>query len=384
MEEKIFIADKSKNKNLPSLVAIIVIVSLLSGTFGSILTYEVFKNKSNINEDTTRSDINGSNVNYKIEQTENPVVAIADAVGPSVVGVKVQYVTQGNYGLLKDSGSEGSGIIYSEDGYIVTNYHVISSAISNSTSNVSVILPNTSDEIPATIVGGDKVTDLAVLKIDKTGLAKAKFGKSSDVKVGGLAVAIGNPLGEELANTVTGGYISAVNRKITMDGQTYNLIQTDAAINPGNSGGALVNSNGEVVGINTSKVSEEGVEGLGFAIPVDDAIPVIEELIKNKKIVRPYIGIAGFDLDEQIAKQYNLVKGVYVSEVSSNTPAQKAGIKSGDIITMIGDKNISTMAELNAEKNNKKVGDTVTLKLYRAGKYMTVSLTLEEDISTSD
>lgn len=384
MEEKIFIADKSKNKNLPSLVAIIVIVSLLSGTFGSILTYEVFKNKSNINEDTTRSDINGSNVNYKIEQTENPVVAIADAVGHSVVGVKVQYVTQGNYGLLKDSGSEGSGIIYSEDGYIVTNYHVISSAISNSTSNVSVILPNTSDEIPATIVGGDKVTDLAVLKIDKTGLAKAKFGKSSDVKVGGLAVAIGNPLGEELANTVTGGYISAVNRKITMDGQTYNLIQTDAAINPGNSGGALVNSNGEVVGINTSKVSEEGVEGLGFAIPVDDAIPVIEELIKNKKIVRPYIGIAGFDLDEQIAKQYNLVKGVYVSEVSSNTPAQKAGIKSGDIITMIGDKNISTMAELNAEKNNKKVGDTVTLKLYRAGKYMTVSLTLEEDISTSD
>ncbi|MCX8075321.1 MAG: trypsin-like peptidase domain-containing protein [Clostridia bacterium] len=381
MNEKIFVKEKSKTP----LIAIIIIVGLISGFFGSTSTYVILNNKygytSQENGANNTNNINRSETKYEISQVENPVVAIAQEVGPSIVFVKVEFVTQGVFGILQDSGSEGSGIIYSDDGYIITNYHVISSALSNSMATITVTLPNSNEEIPATIVGGDKVTDLAVLKIDKKGLTKAKFGKSSDVKVGEIAVAIGNPLGEELASTITGGYISAVNRKITTEGRTYNLIQTDAAINPGNSGGALVNSKGEVIGINTIKISDQGVEGLGFAIPVDEALPIISQLITNKKISRPYIGISGFDLDKEIAKKYNLVEGVYISEINPNTPAQKSGLKKGDVITEFNGKAIKTMNELNALKNDKKVGDTVSLKVYRKSGYVDITVTLEEDTS---
>lgn len=378
MEEKIFVTSKKKF-NMP-IYAVIIIVALLAGVLGSGLTYLLFgKIVNKTSTGTTSSTTNSSNVKYEISQVDNPVVAIASKVGPSIVGVKVTAVSQGNFGLLQDASDEGSGIVYSSDGYIITNYHVISSAMGDSNAKITVTLPGTSDEITATVVGGDNTTDLAVLKIDKTGLQAAEFGKSSDTKVGELAVAIGNPLGQDLANTVTGGYISAVNRKITTDGRTYNLIQTDAAINAGNSGGALINSKGQVIGINSIKISESGVEGLGFAIPADDAIPIIKELIQNKKISRPYIGIAGFDLDDQTAKQYNLVQGIYVSDITDNGPAQKAGIKKGDIVTQINGTDVKTMADLNEQKNKLKVGDKVTLKVYRSGKYTDISLTLEED-----
>jgi len=282
---------------------------------------------------------------------------------------------------LDDAGSEGSGIIYSADGYIITNYHVISSALSNSTATITVTLPNQKESIAATIVGSDKVSDLAVLKIDKTGLPAAEFGTSADTKVGELAVAIGNPLGQEFAGSVTVGYISAVNRKVTTEGRTYNLIQTDAAINSGNSGGALVNSKGQVIGINSIKVQETGVEGLGFALPIDDVKPIIEQLLTNKKISRPYIGLAGFDLDSKTAEKNSLVAGVYVQSVAANTPAQKAAIKSGDIITSIDGKAVETMEALNEIKNTKKVGDKVTLKIYRQKQYVDIVITLEEDNS---
>ena len=378
MEEKYFVTNKKKSMPLP---VIIIIVALITGVITSAMTYYIFKSKLGL---TRNSASNGnSGVKYEIQQIDNPVVAIAKNVGPSVVDVKVKSTTQGMFGLLQNSDSEGSGIIYTDDGYIITNYHVISTAINNSTAKITVILPNTSDEIDAKIVGYDKVTDLSVLKIEKTGLQKATFGKSSDVQVGELAVAIGNPLGENFASTVTGGYISAVNRKITTDGRTYNLLQTDAAINPGNSGGALANSKGEVIGINSVKVAEEGVEGMGFAIPTDDAIPIIDQLIKNKKISRPYIGIAGFDLDQDTAKQYNLVEGIYVSEVQAGSPAQQAGIQKGDIITQIDGKDAKTMDNLNSYKNTKNVGDKVTLKVYRQSKYVDIQLTLLEDTSTN-
>lgn len=376
MEEKYFVTNKKKNMPLP---VIIVIVALITGVITSAITCYIFKSKLGI---TKISDSSSSGIKYEIQQVDNPVVAIAKNVGPSVVDVKVKSTSQSMFGLLQNSDSEGSGIIYSDDGYIITNYHVISNAINNSTAKITVILPNTSDEIDARIVGYDKVTDLAVLKIEKIGLQKATFGKSSDVEVGELAVAIGNPLGENFASTVTVGYISAVNRKITTDGRTYNLLQTDAAINPGNSGGALVNSKGEVIGINSVKVAEEGVEGMGFAIPTDDAIPIIDQLIKNKKISRPYIGVAGFDLDADTAKQYSLVEGVYVSEVQNGSPAQQAGIQKGDIITQIDGKDAKTMDELNSYKNTKKVGDKVTLKVYRQSKYVDIQLTLTEDTTT--
>lgn len=375
MSEKEFISVK---KNYYSIL-VVAVVAFLCTFLGGAFIYVLMDSKYSKNSAIDTSGGIQSGVEYKIQQVENPVVAIAAKTSPSIVGIKVEYVTQSIFGDLEDAGAEGSGIIYSDDGYIITNYHVVSEAIGNTNATITVILPNTTEEINATIVGGDVVSDLAVLKIDRTGLTEAEIGKSSDIKVGELAVAIGNPLGQEFASTLTGGYISAVNRKVTVEGRTLSLLQTDAAINPGNSGGALVNSKGQVVGINTVKVSVTGVEGLGFAIPIDDAIPIIQELITNKKISRPYIGITGFSLDDSTAKKYSLVEGVYVSEIVQNSPATKAGIKKGDIITEIDGKKINTIEELNDIKNTKKVGGKVKLKIYRSKNFSDIEVTLEED-----
>jgi serine protease Do len=370
MNEKNFIKERSNNTFRT--IALILIVSVISSSF----TY-VLLGKNNI------VSKNG-NVTYEIKEVSSPVVAIAEKTGPSIVGIKVKAMTQSMFGLLTDSGSEGSGIIYSNDGYIITNYHVIETAINNSSSAITVFLPNNDEEIKATIVGGDKVTDLAVIKIESKDLKNATFGKSSDVVVGDLAVAIGNPLGQEFAGSVTSGIISAVNRKITTEGKTFNLIQTDAAINPGNSGGALVNNKGEVIGINTIKIGETGVEGLGFAIPIDEAKPIIEQLIKDKKIVRPYIGITGMNIDKTTVEKYQqfeLVEGVYITDILKNSPADIASIEKGDIITKIDGTEIKTIEGLNEYKNKKNVGDKVTLKVYRQKKYIDIEITLAEDNS---
>ena len=189
-------------------------------------------------------------------------------------------------------------------------------------------------------------------------------------------MAIGNPLGME--STVTAGIISAVNRTITSDGRNYTVIQTDAAINSGNSGGALVNSKGEVIGINTLKLSGTGIEGIGFSIPINSTKEIYEQLISNGKVKRPYIGISGRDIDEKTAKQYGLVEGVYVVSIEEFSAAEKAGIKPYDVITEVDGKKISNMDELNEIKNSHKIGDTVTLKVYRDKDYVDVELTLGE------
>ncbi len=376
MSEKVLFKEKRQS----NAIFVIIIAAIIGGLIGGLFTYVAFDKKiSKITQDGGVNNSSSSNVtSYEISTVENPVVAIAENVGPSIVGVKVNYVSQSVFGL-QEADEEGSGIIYTEDGYIITNYHVIESAINNSTATVAVTFPNSEEEIDATIIGVDETTDLAVIKIDKTGLTAAKIGKSSELKVGELAVAIGNPLGQELAGSVTVGYISALNRKISTDGRTYNLIQTDAAINPGNSGGALVNSKGEVIGINTVKIGATEVEGLGFAIPTDEAIEIIDTLIKDGKIVRPYIGIGGIDLDEATAKRNNLVVGVYVGQVVSNTPAALAGIQKGDVIVAIDGQTITTMEELNQVKNQKKIGDTVTLKINRKGQEIELDVTLGSD-----
>ncbi len=374
MDEKIMFKEK---KSGPSVV-VILIIALIGGVFGSLVTYVAIDNKitNNTNQITSDGSVTKS---YEFASVENPVVAIAENVGPSIVGVKVNYISQNILGSLSESDEEGSGIIYKEDGYIITNYHVIESAINNSTAKVIVTFPNSDEEVEATIVGGDQTTDLAVIKIDKTGLKAAKIGKSSDLKVGELAVAIGNPLGQEFAGSVTVGYISALNRKITTDGRTYKLIQTDAAINPGNSGGALVNSSGEVIGINTVKIGATEVEGLGFAIPTDDALTVIDELISKGKIERPYIGIGGIDIDETTAKRNNLTEGVYVAQIYANSPAAVAGIQKGDIIIAIDGQESKTMEKLNEYKNTKKIGDKIKLKIVRASKEQEIEVTLGND-----
>lgn len=309
---------------------------------------------------------------------------VASKVRPSIVGIKVEYTA--NSIFLRNpttAQAEGSGIIISEDGYILTNNHIVNSSSNNSyyeieqASKVSVYLYNDETEYPATIVGTDEQTDLAVIKIDKTGLAAAELGDSDNVQVGEFSMAIGNPLG--LESSVTAGIISAVNRKVTdSDGKTFTLIQTDAAINSGNSGGALVNAEGKVIGINTLKLSGTGIEGMGFAIPINSTREIYEQLIQFNKVKRPYMGISGLDLDEKTASYYKLVVGIYVKDIETFSAAEKAGVKVGDVIIEADGKKVTSMDELNAIKNTHSIGDEMTLKVNRNGQEMDIKVTLAE------
>lgn len=353
------------------------VIGLLGGIIGGAIAvvtglYALPKNESS-------NEANNITEKYTFSTVENPVVAISEKVGPSVVGVKVKYKSQNLWGISSEAEGEGSGIIYSTDGYIITNYHVVEQATQNDTAKIYILFPNEDEDIEATIVGMDRVTDLAVLKINKTGLIPAEFGNSDDISVGELAVAIGNPLGEEFAGSVTVGYISAKNREMVSEGTSYNLIQTDAAINTGNSGGPLVNSQGKVIGINTAKIASTGIEGMGFAMPCNDILPIIERLITDKKIVRPYIGIGGITLSKELANRYELVEGIYIQSVDEKSPAFLAGIKQGDVIIEADGKKVKTIAELNELKYKKKVGDSISLKIYRDKKYTTIKVTLAEE-----
>lgn len=308
------------------------------------------------------------------------VTEIAKRVGPSCVGVinkaKVQpqrYFDpfSGRYYYYQEQASDelveqgsGSGIIISADGYIVTNQHVIADA-----TEITVIL-NTGDEYTATLVGADSKSDLAVLKITAPALTAATLGDSTKVQVGDLAVAIGNPLGQELAGSVTAGVISALNRKMTIDNRTYNLIQTDAAINPGNSGGALVNGKGEVIGINSIKMSQTGVEGIGFAIAMAEAKPIIDDLMNNGYVSgRSLIGIT-------VTESRN---GLTVYSVQEGSGAAKAGIKQGDLIVKAEGKVVTTGDELNEIRDSKKPGDYITLTIIRNGELTDVRVKLTEE-----
>lgn len=375
-ENNIQIISERKRNKVPMILVIIIGVILVS-VLSSLATYFL----------VTRGSVQitgANNTTYNVENVENPVVAVAQIAGPSVVGVSVTYYEQSIFGQLAEGESEGSGIIYSEDGYIITNYHVIEDAVNSSSAAVKITLSDET-EYQAEIVGTDEVTDLALLKIEpEEKLTPATFGDSSNIQVGELAVAIGNPLGQEFAGSVTVGYISALNRDITTDGRTYNVIQTDAAINPGNSGGALVNSKGEVIGINTIKISDDSVEGLGFAIPSNDALKIIEELKVTGKIIRPYVGIYGIDLDEATATRNRLVEGIYVYQVQDGSPAQEAGLQNGDIIVEFDGQEVKTTQELNDIKNKKEIGDSVHIKVYRAGEYKEGDLVLGSDENASN
>ena len=341
-----------------------------------------------LNTSTSRSDISADLVD--LVEYSNTSVAVAQKVLPSIVGIKIKYSVNSIFGT-SEAEATGSGIIISKDGYIITNNHVVSTESSSSyytikeASKMTVTLYNDTKEYEATIIGTDPYTDLAVIKIDSSNLelTPATLGNSENVKVGEFAMAIGCPLGLEI--TVTSGIISAVNRTVSSDdGAEYNCIQTDAAINSGNSGGALVNSNGEVIGINTLKLSGTGVEGMGFAIPISSTVDVIEQLIEFKTVKRPYIGISGVPVDEDTAKRYNLPNGVYVYTVEKNSPAEAAGIQKGDVITKIGDTEVKSVNELNKARNTYKIGDTVSLTVYRDGNTTEFPVTLGETPSQEE
>lgn len=380
-----------------------VALPFLSGVIGTTLVlgvcFSVPSIKDAIIGDTSsyprdnNSNIDYNNVNLDLVSLSNisdTGVAVAQKVLPSIVGISVEYSVNSLFSRNPSTAkAEGSGVIISSDGYILTNNHVIDTSSSSSSSSyyevekatkISVYLYNDETPYEAKIVGTDEQTDLAVIKIDKTDLTAAELGDSDTVQVGEWCMSVGNPLG--MKSTVCQGSISALNREITdSDGKTYTVLQTDAAINEGNSGGALVNSKGQVIGINTLKASGEGVEGLGFAIPINSTKSIYQDLIQYSKVKRPYIGITGSDITEDTLKTnptFDLKIGAYVRSVDDYSPAEKAGLKVGDIIIEADGQKVESMDDLNDIKNTHQIGDKMNLKLYRDGKELTVELTLAE------
>lgn len=307
--------------------------------------------------------------------SELSVVDIAKKSGSSVVGIISRSTYTTFFGTKTSSEGSGSGIIATDNGYIITNAHVIEGAES-----ISVVLSADTEEHPATVVGVDSKTDLAVIKVDLTGLPEIEIGTSSNLEVGELAVAIGNPMGQEFAGSVTVGVISALNRTLNVEGRQYNLIQTDAAINPGNSGGALLNKYGQLIGINSVKIASDGYEGMGFAIPIDEALPIIEQLMDGGYVRgRPLIGITPRDITYQMSAAYNLPVGVYVTGVSVNSCAEKAGLMVGDVIVKADGVVVTTTDELNNLRDKHKAGEQMTLQIIRGNETINVALILDEN-----
>lgn len=363
-----------------ALCTLMAIVMLASTT---VTIYVLASNSGNM-PGSMSNFYGNSNAAYNHEQLisgdrkSKSTVEIAAQVGPSVVGIVTKYTYRSWFGQDYEQSGSGSGIIISEDGYVVTNFHVIENA-----NAVSVVL-NTGDNHAAKVIGFDASSDIALLKIEAKGLTKAMLGNSDALQVGELAVAIGNPLGQELAGTVTVGVISAVNRSISsQDGTSMTLIQTDAAINPGNSGGALVNAYGEVVGINSMKFSGDGVEGIGFAIPIDIAKPIISDLMENGYVTGP--PLFGFSLRQitpELAAINDIPAGIWVDYVAEDGAAQKAGIKEGDIIVSVDGKLVETTKDVSDIRDKHVPGDKVRIVVNRDGETKTFEVVLQEDTTS--
>ena len=318
---------------------------------------------------------------------------VVQKVLPSVVGVESEFtVTSNNNGYYYGFGmpttstatGTGTGVVITEDGYIVTNAHVIyDSEYGAGLSEKITVHMNDDNSYEAEVIGYDTDCDLAVLKIDATGLTSAEFGDSDGLMLGESVIAIGNPLGFDLKNTVTSGIVSGLNRNITINDKAMNLIQTDTAINSGNSGGPLINKYGQVIGINSSKMSasygEASIEGIGFAIPSNETSKIIDDLMSYGYVTgKPQLGISCQDVTENVSRMYNMPVGVYITEVSSGSASEKAGLQSGDIITAVDGVEVSTAEELNAQKNTHSAGDTIEVTYIRNGREETTEITLDE------
>ncbi|MBP2033443.1 serine protease Do [Clostridium algifaecis] len=383
---------KFPGSKLLSYIAVALIASLIGGGISTAAFLYIVPNTNffrntplyeSISSDTNKSSDKVSEAKASPISTSNnksglTVTEIAKKVSPAVVGVSVKSISQSdNFGFSNDQNSDsseedgmGSGIIINSDGYILTNYHVIQSA-----QTVSVILSN-KKEVPAKVINYDSNQDLAIIKVtSKTTMpAVAELGNSDNVQVGDSVVAIGNPLGKELLGSVTSGIISATKRQISVGNTSQTFLQTDAAINPGNSGGALVNSLGQVIGINSAKIGGNGVEGIGFSIPINTVKSRLSGLLKP--VLK--IGIAGRDIDSSLSQQYNIPQGVYVAEVEEFSAAEKAGLKTGDIIQKFDGKSVKSVNDINTIKSSHKSGDTVSVVISRNNSTKNLSLTLSE------
>ena len=310
-----------------------------------------------------------------------PVVDVAEKLGPAVVGITTKgamydWWTNQRYVVEKES---GSGVIFDERGYIVTNYHVVEGAVERR--DKLVVVTADGRELEGRVVGSDKATDLAVVKVEPQGvkLPVAVFGDSSKLKVGELAVAIGNPVGREFMRTVTVGVISGLNRKVRYGDREFELIQTDATINPGNSGGPLANAQGEVIGINTLKLTMQNVENMGFAIPINAVKGIVSDLMAHGRVIRPWLGVLVTEKDAA-AYNFNVVieRGLFVIKAYYGQPAYMGGVRPGDVLLAIDGAPLDTLADLQKILQNKKVGQQVTLSVLRGGKQRDITVVLGE------
>ena len=343
------------------------------------------KNGSNTSSPIT-SSVSGSNVNINIDETAESVVeAVAKKVTPSVVGIRTTTSVRSFFGSSNESTGEGSGVVYSADGYIITNYHVISGAVTNKSGSKIEVFTDTldSDSYEATVVGYNISTDLAVIKINAKGLTPAEFSDSSKLKVGQYVITVGNPGGLEFMDSVTYGVISGLNRVVSSDSDVK-LIQTDAAINPGNSGGALVNTKGQLVGINSSKIVSEEFEGMGFAIPSNTVAEICKNIIEKQNDPEPYLGISVSEkYNSSVLKYYGYPSGAVVSSVADGSPADNAGLAKGDIITEFGGTKITEYSMLESLLQKCKPGDQVSVKIYRSGRYYSTTVTIGSNNAVS-
>ena len=365
-----------KQKGAVKIVALCLVCALLGG-----LAQPIYSSLSGGNEttiytgDRTPTQVDTTAVDTSKELTTAEIYA---KYVNSCVGITVDIVSTNIFGQTVTGAAAGSGFVITEDGYILTNYHVIDGA-----NSIKVTFED-GKEYTAIYVGGEEKNDIAVIKVDATGLTPVVIGKSSDMLVGEQVTTIGNPLGE-LTFSESTGIISALDRTITMsDGRQMNMIQTDCAINSGNSGGPLFNSHGEVIGIVSAKYSSgsssssASVEGLGFAIPMDDVASMVSDLVKNGYVTgKPIMGISVADVDESVTS-YGVPQGAIIRVVTPDLCGAKAGLQAGDIVTKIDDTDVTSASDLTSAISNYQPGDTVTLTIYRSGQTQTVEVTLEE------
>ncbi len=373
---------KVKNKRTKSLLTLfIVLIILFSSVVGSLITMYVMPSLAFFKKTPLYSSVSkNKNIEYvgptyfKEDENALTVTEIVRKVGPAVVGVSTQsIVDRGFFGLQQQEGI-GSGFIINEEGHILTNYHVIEGA-----RTVKVIFYD-GTETDARVLNYDEANDIALLKLTDSSIsvpATVTLGNSDELLVGDSVVAIGSPLGKEFLGTTTAGIISALDRDVHIEGKTLKLLQTDTAINPGNSGGPLINSRGEVIGINTAKFGKSGmtnVEGIGFSIPINQAKQKLEEL--SKPILR--IGVQGRIIDDELSKKVNLPKGIYVVQVEPFSNAERAGLSQGDVIIKFGGKQVFTFDDLNEIKSKHNIGDKVKVVVHRNGVEKELELTLNE------
>lgn len=371
---------REKSKARFSLLTVIVaaIVAGAVGVASATITTAYFWNQDE-NQTNDHLNLENNTVNIKVEEQALSVVeAVAKKVTPCVVGIRTTTSVNSFFGNQQEESGEGSGVIYKQNGYIITNYHVIEDAVTNArNTKIEVFLDSSAENsYIATVVGYNISADLAVIKINVTGLPVVEIADSDKVKVGQYVITVGNPGGLEFMDSVTYGVISGLDRVVSSDSD-IGLIQTDAAINPGNSGGALVDATGKLVGINSSKIVSEEFEGMGFAIPSNEAVEICEKIIAKENSPEPYIGITISEkYTAEVLKFYGYPTGAVVLSVYSGSPAYEAGLRKGDIITEFSGTEITEYTVLEKLMSNCKPNQKVNLKLYRSGRYYTTAITV--------